>query len=222
MAQAHAGGNAIPLDVRQWEPDLRRSASLVVLGVAGLFLVASLLFFGLAPEASGIFLWIAIVVLGLLLVAEAAILATGIAREENIGPPWLAEPAATEQQASQAGAPPTAEPAQESVEISLKCPECGDQFNAQDTGERPLHTECPYCGAEGNVDLGPPEHEQEPAHEDPYAGAAEPEPEEPPEDAEALALKCPACDTQFEVTDTGERPLTATCPGCGRGGKLKG
>lgn len=238
MTNAQADG--VPADVRRWDPELRRQASLIVLAVGGLFLVGALLFFGLDAAASGWFLWVTIAVLVLLLVAEVAIVATGIAREEDAGPAWLrAEPAhvppETEPADEPAGGPAagaaTAEPG---GEIDLRCPECAEMFSVEDTGERPLHTECPHCGAEGHVDIEAPPPSEEPAAEDLYGEPAE-EPGEAPaggaaaasepareeEGGEPIALQCPACDTQFEVEDTGERPLEATCPGCGRGGKLK-
>lgn len=227
MAQANVDRSGVPPDVRLWEPETRRKASLIVLGLAGVLLLASLVFYGVAPAASGTFLWVAIVALVLLLVAEAAILATGIAREDDVGPAWLgatqtapAGSASTQQRAATAGTPPPGAQPEELDSIDLKCPECQEQFTAEDTGERPLETECPHCGAKGNVELGPPE--QEPARESSPYGSVADEPETPPEDVETLSLKCPACDTQFEVDDDGTRPLTATCPGCGRGGKLKG
>lgn len=36
-----------------------------------------------------------------------------------------------------------------------------------------------------------------------------------------LTLRCGDCGTIFEVTDTGERPLYHTCPGCGAEGALR-
>jgi len=53
--------------------------------------------------------------------------------------------------------------------------------------------------------------------EDPLAGLGE---DDEDEDVEMISLECPACETQFETEDTGERPLRATCPGCGASGKL--
>jgi predicted Zn finger-like uncharacterized protein len=37
---------------------------------------------------------------------------------------------------------------------------------------------------------------------------------------EQLTLKCSSCGTVFDVTDTGQRPLRHTCPGCGVQGEL--
>lgn len=361
MADADYGGRGVDADMRLWDDETRRLASLIVLGLAGVFLVGALVYFGVDAASSGWFLWVAIVVLALLLLTEAAIIATGIAREEG-GPAWLAGPhaaATTTQEPAQPGPAteppsqpaPEPEPETEHVHVDLKCPQCGELFSVHDTGERPLHTQCPHCGAEGHVDLETPPpasvHDREPepaAHareEDPFGDidpvtavegigptygeklaalgiettqdlwqadtvqiAAELDTEAKrveswqqraelmaisgigpqyaellervdvetipglaSEDAEALtariqdkeadlvqsiqgnpitqtrverwiamardhepgaerdvetiSIKCPACDTQFDVEDTGERPLEATCPGCGRGGKLK-
>lgn len=225
MTTVNIGDNEIPTDVRTWDASLRRNASLIVLAAAGAFLLVGVLFYLLAPAASAWYLTAAIVVLALLLVAEAAIVATGIASEENIGPPWLAGQTATMAgQTTTTGAPPGQQPeptprqAREPVHIDLKCPECAEIFTTEDTGERPLHTRCPHCQAEGHVDLEPPEH----ATPAPKPARGEPASEQATQEVETLALKCPACETQFEVDDDGTRPLRATCPGCGRGGKLKG
>lgn len=359
MADADFGGRRVDTDLRLWDDETRRLASLIVLGLAGVFLVGALLYFGIDAAGSGWFLWVAIAVLALLLLAEAAIIATGVAREEG-GPEWLAGPqaaATTTQEPAERG--PASEPAPEPesetehVHVDLKCPQCGDLFSVHDTGERPLHTQCPHCGAEGHVDLETPppgsvhdrKAEAEPATHasarepfgdiDPVADvegigptygeqltalgiettrdlweadtvqiAAELDTEakrveswqqraelmaisgigpqyaellervgvetipdlasadavaltrriqdkeadlvqsiqgnpitetrverwiamaqghdpDAERDVETISIKCPACDTQFDVEDTGERPLEATCPGCGRGGKLK-
>jgi len=102
-------------------------------------------------------------------------------------------------------------------------------FAVEDTGERPLATECPHCGAQGHVNL--PETTDEPDDHDstagagggavagdPLAGLGDDEPDD--EDVETISLECPVCDTQFDTEDTGERPLRTECPGCGRSGKL--
>lgn len=234
MSQVQIGDRTFDQDPRRWDEDNRRDASLVVGGLAAFFLLAAIFFYGLAPGASGWFLWVSIAVLVLLLIAEAVVLATGIAREENVGPHWLSEPEAHRSQAAGAAAgagtaAAHAEPEPEEEpdevpeppsppEIDLECPECREMFTVEDTGERPLHTECPHCGAAGHVNLDnlPGDHDH--AHEGEAAAAgASAEP-----DHEEISLECPSCGTQFDVEDDGTRPLTATCPGCGSSGKLKG
>lgn len=224
-------------DLRAWDAKLRREASVVVLAVAGLFLVASLLFFGLNDTGSGWFLWTAIVVLVLALLFQIAVVATGLAREEG-GPDWLAGPGAEAAAATGgagtaggagAGSAGQAQAAHDPhAHIDLQCPECQDLFSVHDTGERPLHTVCPHCGAEGHVDLGEPA----PTAQQAGAGAAEAEAgvwddaedpwadEQPERDLPSISLKCPKCATQFDVEDTGDRPLRTQCPGCGSSGKL--
>lgn len=236
MSQVQIGDRTFDQDPRRWDEDNRRDASLVVGGLAAFFLLAAILFYGLAPSASGWFLWASIVVLVLLLIAEAVVLATGIAREENVGPHWLSEPEAHRGQAAGTAGAATATQAEQEPdevpeppsppEIDLECPECREMFTVEDTGERPLHTECPHCGAAGHVNLDnlPEEHDHEHDHDHDHGAeaaaagvGAEPEPEH-----EEISLECPACGTQFDVEDDGTRPLTATCPGCGSSGKLKG
>ncbi len=255
MGQLSIGDRQIDTDVRRWEGPTRRDVSLFLAGIAGVFLLASFLYYGLDASGSGWFLWVAIVTLALLLLAQLIVLVTGIAREEEVGPPWLAgrEPhaagaqtttaagASVESEAEPAGGvgpTPEHEHAHEvHPEIDLQCPQCSEMFTVQDTGERPLATQCPHCQAQGHVNLPEPEPEpeQEPAaagtgagatatqepfsgEEDPLAGIAEEE--EPLGEVETISLSCPACETQFDVEDTGERPLRTTCPGCGKSGKL--
>lgn len=252
MGELQIGDRAVDTDLRRWEPDLRRDASLVVGALAGVLLLVALVYYALNAAGSGWFLWVAIVLLAVLLVVELAVLVTGIAREENVGPPWLAGAETAEASTTSAGATvgpdaeeqPDAEPAavHEHPEIDLQCPACEDMFTVEDTGERPLATQCPHCGAQGHVNLPEPE-EHEDAHgherghgsaagagaatqaggEDPLAGLGEEDADEaeaPPEDVETISLQCPACETEFETEDTGERPLRTECPGCGKSGKL--
>lgn len=234
-------------DIRLWEPELRRKASLGVLLGAAVIVIAGILIYGLLPEQAGWFLILAIVLVALLLAFEAAVLVTGIAREEGKGPAWLTA-ADIAPLPKQRGAGGRAIDEELYERIDLKCPECGNIFSAPDTGERPLHTTCPHCGAEGHVDGLPDptlkdEAEPEQAHEHTqghghgasmYAPPAssglgdldaealgEEADAEPDEEIVVISLKCPACATKFSVDDTGERPLRAACPGCGRSGRLK-
>lgn len=243
MGEVTLGDRQIDTDPRRWDADLRRDASLLFGGIAAFFALAGLIWFVLAPGSAGAFLWVAIVLLVLLLIAEAIVLATGIAKEENVGPHWLTEPEAhagtaraaeAEAGTAQATPPPetTTEGGVEPVagpEIDLECPQCAEMFTVEDTGERPLAAQCPHCGAEGEVNLPEPqpdhehdhdhEHGREHGHEAGAAVAGSGLAEEE-EDLPTIDIQCPACETQFEVEDTGERPLEATCPGCGRSGKL--
>lgn len=58
------------------------------------------------------------------------------------------------------------------------------------------------------------------AHAAPEAAPAEAAPAVAYE-PRVLTLRCGDCGTIFEVTDTGERPLYHTCPGCGAEGALR-
>jgi Zn finger protein HypA/HybF involved in hydrogenase expression len=232
MTEVQLGDRSVPADIRRWDPDLRRITSLILGGVAVFLLVGALVYYELDPASSGWFLWVAIVTLVVLLLAEAAVLLTGIAREENVGPPWLAGETAeaetdTRTETTAVGPEPDEEPEphREHPEIDLQCPECAEMFAVEDTGERPLATECPHCGAQGHVNLPDRDEDTGPEPggavggeaEDPLAGLGE---DDEDEDVEMISLECPACETQFETEDTGERPLRATCPGCGASGKL--
>lgn len=227
MGEIEIGERDVDTDIRAWDADLRRDASLVVGALAGVLLLVALVYYGLNASGSGWYLWVAIVLLVLLLIVEAAVLATGIAREENVGPPWLsgeAHAAGTTTAGTTVGGQ-EAEP-EDRPEIDLECPECTEMFTVEDTGERPLATECPHCGAQGHVNLPEPEGHDPgtgagaDAAGGPLAGLGEEEPDEAMEDVETISLECPACETQFETEDTGERPLRTECPGCGKSGKL--
>lgn len=228
-------------DVREWSPELRRRVSIGIFAMTAVLAILGTIFYFAAPSTAGWVLIVAIVLLVILLLAEVAIVATGIATEDNTGPAWLRASSAQAATAGQAAPPPRYDDAAaQTTEIDLRCPECQELFTVQDTGQRPLEIDCPHCGAHGQVDLPEGQSQehahQEHAHEDPGAQtqaggglADEPLPgfddEEEAAEAEAdlptLSLKCPACDTQFEVEDDGDRPLKTTCPGCGKSGKLK-
>lgn len=53
------------------------------------------------------------------------------------------------------------------------------------------------------------------------AASAEASAEAPAYEPRVLTLRCGDCGTIFDVTDTGERPLYHTCPGCGAEGALR-
>jgi predicted RNA-binding Zn-ribbon protein involved in translation (DUF1610 family) len=69
----------------------------------------------------------------------------------------------------------------------------------------------PRAAAEGNA-----------AWQEAYAPPSAPPRSAPPAalPEQQLTLKCSSCGTVFDVTDTGERPLRHTCPGCGVQGEL--
>lgn len=218
-------------DMRTWEPQTRYYASMGVLMGAAALLLLGLIFYFAAPGSANLVMTIAVVGLILLALFEAAVITTGIATEDRVGPTWLQGPApagSAAQRQAPAEPSPEPEPREEVVEIDLKCPECAQLFTVEDTGERPLEISCPNCGAHGHVDV--PEDAGQPQAPEPeptYGGgqttslADEPLEDEPAPEHEVISLKCPACGTQFEVEDTGQRPLQATCPGCGKGGKLR-
>jgi DNA-directed RNA polymerase subunit RPC12/RpoP len=54
----------------------------------------------------------------------------------------------------------------------------------------------------------------------PAEGAPTYEPAATVQDPKVITLRCGDCGTIFDVTDTGERPLYHTCPGCGAEGAL--
>ncbi len=234
MAGGYASQGTWTPDVREWEAWQRRQASLAVLGVAAVSLLAAVVFYVLGGTAAVWTVTVVLVALIVLLLVEAVIVATGVATETGSGPTWLrAGTAATAGQAMHAGGPPADEDeARPVAEIDLRCPECGGTFTEQDTGERPLPIQCPHCGVQGKADIGaePETHahtEDDIAERDaPVSGGIGDEPlpgleDEPAEDLPVVTLKCPACDTRFETEDTGERPLKTTCSGCGRKGKLR-
>lgn len=65
------------------------------------------------------------------------------------------------------------------------------------------------------------------AHAEPAQHAASdsayapPAPAPAPPQVQTLTLRCGDCSTVFDVSDTGERPLYHTCPGCGAEGALR-
>lgn len=108
-------------------------------------------------------------------------------------------PAAAAQAASAVPAGPAA-----AKSVKLRCGACKEVFTVQDTGERPLYHSCPHCGSQGVLRAKPAGP----------GGALAPT-------VKRVTLKCNACAEVFKVEDTGVRPLTHSCPGCGRPGILR-
>lgn len=162
-------GSGFDPDVREWSPELRRRASIGIFAMTAVLAILGTIFYFAAPSTAGWVLIVAIVLLAILLLVEVAIVATGIATEDNTGPAWLR---ASSAQAATAGrtAPPSGygASATQTTEIDLRCPQCQELFTVQDTGERPLEIDCPHCGAHGQVDL-PEDHAHAHAHADPGA-----------------------------------------------------
>lgn len=198
--------------IGQWQPAERRKASIgsTVAAVAlVLFAVAALLMGGSQLE---LFLLVILVLVLLVAVFQALVVVTGKAQ----APLGDGGAGAADWQQAYAPLPPAGEAAA-APQVTLKCSSCGTVFDVADTGERPLRHTCPGCGTVGELteaDLGPPPS----AAAEETAVAGEMAPEAP---AEAITLKCGHCGTVFDVTDTGERPLRHTCPGCGSEGVLR-
>lgn len=75
------------------------------------------------------------------------------------------------------------------------------------------------------VEAEPQAREEHAGHAHGYAAPesayAPPAPAPAPAQPQTLTLRCGDCSTVFDVTDTGERPLYHTCPGCGAEGALR-
>lgn len=60
-----------------------------------------------------------------------------------------------------------------------------------------------------------------PAEQEPQQQWAPPAPAPAPPPVRTLTLRCSDCGTVFDISDTGDRPLRHTCPGCGAEGMLR-
>lgn len=219
----------VPMDgnVRAWDNDQRRVASILVLVAASVLLAAGLVVFLLAGVDADLAYWILVALLVAFLVLEIVtfLLSAGAAHAAGATPTPHHE-GAPEPHLGPAGPSAAAAPAARQARlVTLRCGDCGTEFEITDTGERPLHHVCPGCGlegvlrAEGEADAGavpPPQAYAPPPPEPP---AAEAPPPAPP--VKKLKLRCGGCREVFSIEDTGERPLRRPCPFCGRTGEVR-
>lgn len=226
-------------DVRAWDKDQRRIGSLVVLAVAGTLLLAGVIAYLLMGADGSWLYWTLVVLLVLLLVAQAAVFALGglaTSASATPAPHHEGEPQPHLGPAGPAAAPAAQRP--QARALTLRCGDCGTEFEITDVGERPLHHVCPGCGLEGVLrdDSAPaPAAAEAAAAPAPAPAWAAPPPTTSSEPAEApaaaaapaapalkkLKLRCGGCREVFSIEDNGERPLRRPCPHCGRVGEVR-
>lgn len=80
--------------------------------------------------------------------------------------------------------------------ISIHCGGCGTIYQITDTGERPLHRECPACGAIGTLDVT----------------RVVPR---------FIRVRCLGCGFVERIEDPRARPFRRQCSGCGQVGRSK-
>ncbi len=144
------------------------------------------------------------------------------------GPAPVATPARPPVQAPTAPRPQMVPPAAPGgAPSSIACPRCKKQFTVT-RRDGPTPITCPHCGKTGSLPARKPAAAAAPAAPAPRPAAAPPAAPRPaPPRAAGPAtggprktIACPACKRQFAVTD-GTRPLTITCPHCGKSGTLR-
>lgn len=217
----------------EWEPQQRRTGSLVALGLAVLLAAVGVGTWFFLKDQGAMLYWVLVGLLALVLLFTLALLVLGMradrAREEphapHVGP---TAPHHAEEEAAAYAAP-----AESAVKvISLRCGDCGTVFDITDTGERPLYHTCPGCGAEGVLRTPAVEAASAAAAPAPTPESAWAPPEEAPEETPApapapaapprrLKLRCGGCKEVFVIEDTGERPLRRPCPHCSRMGEIR-
>lgn len=212
-------------DVRAWDDDQRRVGSILVLGVAGAILLAGVLTFVFLRTAGEVVYWILAILLLLLLAGEAAVFALA----GRAATPTPMHDGAPEPHLGPAGPSGGAmAPRHEARILTLRCGDCGTEFELTDTGERPLHHVCPGCGLEGVMrdELAPSESpDAAPEMQEQYGRPSSTEPvvedAPPPAPVKKLKLRCGGCREVFSIDETGERPLRRPCPHCGRVGEVR-
>lgn len=217
-------GTEINENLRAWSNDQRRVGSVLVLAVAGAILLAGVLTFVFLQTAGEVVYWILAVLLLLLLAVEGAVFALA----GKAATPTPSHDGAPEPHYGPSGPSGAAvAPRHEARILTLRCGDCGTEFELTDTGERPMHHVCPGCGLEGVMrdELAPSEAPDAQPHADEGYSAgqamAEPEPTPPPPPVKKLKLRCGGCREVFSIEDTGERPLRRPCPHCGRVGEVR-
>ena len=219
----------------EWEPQQRRTGSLVALGLAVALAAAGVGTWFFLKDQAALLYWVLVGLLALVLLFVLALLVLGMRADRARGHPHAAHagPAAPQHVADEVAAAAAATSSAVRT-LSLRCGDCGTVFDITDTGERPLYHTCPGCGAEGVLRSPPVEAVAAPA----AAPAAEAESQwaPPREDAPAevaptpapaapaprrLKLRCGGCKEVFVIEDTGERPLRRPCPHCSRMGEIR-
>jgi hypothetical protein len=162
-------GEQIPWNMHGWSPRLRHGASLISVGLASLLVLLGIIV-ELAVGAPTWFLTVLLVGVTVTLAFQLAVFLTDETQPEPVAAPEPEpEPAAAAAGAGGAAwgeveAPgeepepePEPEPAAPADEpgpldiLTLKCSECGEVFDVEDHGERPLTHTCPGCGADGEI-----------------------------------------------------------------------
>ncbi|MFA5861556.1 MAG: hypothetical protein WDA16_07660 [Candidatus Thermoplasmatota archaeon] len=215
-------GEASVTDIRHWEPQRRRTGSLIGLGAAVLIIVIALAVFFLAGDKP----WLDWTLVGLLVLVLAFVIllmVMGSTKREARTPEGIAHDA----HVGPAGPGPMTEsapPQAAATTMTLRCGDCGTVFDIQDTGDRPLYHTCPGCGAEGVLKaegtVAAPSVTNVPVDSSPSEAAA---PAAPPlmNAPRRLKLRCGGCKEVFVIEDSGERPLRRPCPHCGRMGEIR-
>lgn len=221
------------VNVAEWEPQQRRTGSLVAIGIALVLVLVGVAVWWFADASDAIY-WTLVVLLALVLVFVVLVLVLGMRAERAREPVGDAHAGPA---APGIVPPPAAATSANIATLSLRCGDCGTVFDVTDTGERPLYHTCPGCGAEGvlRAPAAPPEPEPEPARapaaQPDSVWAAPPEREEAPAEVapppptpaapRRLKLRCGGCKEVFVIEDTGERPLRRPCPHCSRMGEIR-
>lgn len=157
-------GTEIPWNMHEWSPGVRRSASLVAAAVTSFLVVLGIAAQFLAPGASW-FLTLLLVGVVIAFAFELAVFLTAEPRPEPVREPAPAGAAAAGAGAAAGGAAtkgettweePDEEPAPPAEDepldiLTLKCSDCGEVFDVEDHGDRPLTHTCPGCGADGEI-----------------------------------------------------------------------
>lgn len=159
----HLGGNEVPWNMHDWSPTERRGASLLAAALASFLVVVGILAQFVAPGAT----WFLTLLLVGVVVTFAFQLAVFLTAEEAAAPGREPAPAGATAAGAGAGAATreTAweEPDEEAADaapadgdepldvLTLKCSDCGEVFDVEDHGERPLTHTCPGCGADGEI-----------------------------------------------------------------------
>jgi DNA-directed RNA polymerase subunit RPC12/RpoP len=110
-------------------------------------------------------------------------------------------------------------PKEEEEKLIIQCPKCDEMFTMEDEAGEIV---CPSCGVRGQMDEETiAELKRQQAEESGKAGEREPvgeekEEEKTPEKPEKK-IKCPNCDTRFNIAVDAD---SITCPSCGVSGTL--
>lgn len=200
MKAVSIGGRDVQLDFRAWTDRDRHFGSIVVVIAVAALLVVGIVLQLAARSVADVVLWVLVALVALLFAYEVGAVVWGL-RAANAASAASAAAAVDEESADAAAAAETAWRPDDRADAFA--PPADEDYADAGAAAAPED--------EAASEWAPP-----PADPEPSGAAAA-----PASGANILTLRCGECQTEFDVEDSGVRPLYHVCPGCGAEGVLR-